>query len=343
MQRMRILTGRHAGATVDLPIGVHDIGVSDDCDVAISDWTLPGMSLSLTDGGQAVARWMDPTQPDQEKTHAFAPWVPFAFGDVLICIGPCDAPWPSDLKLMNEVFQPTLSGVARRAHSRLRFGTTSVVAGAVVMVACVLGSTVWLAPLKAQEPVETSAALAQRVQMALRRVGADELKVGVSQDQVMVDGIVRDHAQRQAVLASLDGLSTSAPVQRRIVVASDLGETIRATTGIADARVEYVGAGVFRFSAKVSDPLAVEQAVQRVGADLQHIVQRIDVQVGTAAQEEARVPSIPLLSSLNDHDLSVVQTRDGVKHLVLIEPAVAQPQRVAIVHSTSDVHPRARR
>lgn len=325
MQRMRILTGRHAGATVDLPIGVHDIGVSDDCDVAISDWTLPVMSLSLTDGGQAVARWVNPTQTGQEKIHAFAPWVPFAFGDVLICIGPCDAPWPSDLKLMNELFQPTLTGVERRAQLKLRFRATSVLASASVMVACVIGSMALLAPLKAQAPVETSAALVQRVQIALRQSGADELKAQVIDDQVVVDGMVRDHTQRQAVNTLIEGLGSSASVQRRWVVASDLGETIRATTGVADAKVEYIGHGVFRVSAQVGDPRAVELALQRVSADLQPIVRRIDIQIGTAEQEKAFVPAVPLLSSFSDHDLSVVQTRDGVKHLVMGEPALAQP------------------
>jgi type III secretion protein D len=345
MQRLRILTGRHAGAGLDLPMGVHDLGTDPDCEIAISDWSLGAMSLSVTDSG-VVARWKDPKKGDRPQQHSFSPFTPMAFDDVVLCVGQPDAQWPTDLKLMNKVFQPALWGVAQRAQSRVRVRVLSVLAGMSLVAVCAVGSMALLGTLKAQEPVETPQALAQRAQHVLQRMGAKELNVNVVEDGVVVGGVVNDFAQSQTVNAALVGLASVLPIHQRFSVATEVAEAIRATAGVSDALIEYQGKGVFKFVAQVGDPQAVQRSLERARADMSEVVSRIDAHIEAHVDPltpHKATPAVSLLSSYDDGELSVVQTRDGVKHLVLTEANPTTVVSKALFSKPPDANPRERR
>jgi type III secretion protein D len=341
MQRIRILTGRHAGAGLDLPMGVHDLGTDPDCEIALSDWTLSTMSLSVTDSG-VVARWKDPKKGDQEQRHSFSPFTPMAFDDVVICVGPPDVQWPTDLQLMNKVFQPAWKGVAQRAQSRVKVRAVSVLAGISLLAVCAVGSMALLGTLKAQEPVETPQALAQRAKHVLERMGAKELHVNAGEDGVVVGGVANDFAQSQTVNAALGGLGSVLPIHQRFSIATEVAEAIRATAGVPEALIEYQGNGVFKFVAQVGDPQAVQRLLERVRADMSDVVSRIDAQIEPLTPHKA-TPAVSLLSSYDDGELSVVQTRDGVKHLVLTEAEPTAVVSEALFSQPQDAHPRERR
>jgi type III secretion protein D len=323
MKRLRILTGRHAGASLDLPSGQHHTGPDHDCDISINDWTFAPLQLSLDDSGEVTARWYlagsaePPATPSQ---HRFTDFQPRAFGDIVLCFGPVDQPWPSDLQLLDSTFQPTPQRVARWAGMRLRAGAASVVGGAVVLSLCVMASVLMMGAPKANKPAETVASVTARVQQLVSQSGVRGLKVEVdpsNRSGVLVSGMVETAAQSRSLSTALAGLSSTLPVLQRVAVASDVAESIRSSVGVAGAEVKYMGAGVFAYTAETNDAKAVRQAIDRVSADLGDAVRRIDV---TLELGDKKPVDVPILSSMKDGEISVVQTRDGVKHLVVTEP-----------------------
>jgi type III secretion protein D len=319
MKRLRILTGRHAGASLDLALGPHTTGAEPDSDVAITDWTIAPLHIVVSDSDEVLASWSeaDAAGVAVQQTHCFVDFEPRAFGDIVLCVGPADQAWPSDLQLLDSTFKPTPRRVARWAGARLRAGAASLLAGASVLALCVMGSVALMSAPKAEMPPETVASMTARVRQALAQAGQPELKVQPDRMGLLIVGMVESTEQAQAVNAAVHGIAGPVAVVLRVAVAAEVAETIRSTVGLAGAEVKHVGDGVFSYTGEAQDPKAVRQAIDRVSADLGDVVRRIDV---TLEQTDKQTADIPILSSLKDDEISVVQTRDGVKHLVVAEP-----------------------
>jgi len=113
------------------------------------------------------------------------------------------------------------------------------------------------------------------------------------------------------------------PLVQRVSVASDVAETIRSAVGLPGARITYQGQGVFSFAVKSSDVAATQAMLDRVRADLAPVVRRIDA---VLEEPPAKMPAMsPVLSALSAEGVSVMETRDGMKHLVMAEPAIEEP------------------
>jgi type III secretion protein D len=118
-------------------------------------------------------------------------------------------------------------------------------------------------------------------------------------------------------------------VAYRFGVASEIAESIRSSVGLSGAEVKHVGDGVFSFAAESADARTTRQAIDRVVADLGPLVRRVDVSL---EQTEKKRPEVPILSSMRDDEISIVQTRDGQKHLVITDsdPGVTARRALAI-------------
>jgi type III secretion protein D len=319
MKRVRILTGKHAGASVDLASGNHSTGPDHDCDISITDWTFAPLQLAVTGSGDVTACWSDNNSAGHsaDRQHAFKDFEPRAFGDIVLCVGAVDRDWPTDLQLLDAAFQATPQRMARWAGTRLRARASSVLAGFSVLALCVMGSTLMLGSSQADKPRETLPAATARVRQVIDKLDARGLKLQTERGGLLITGMVSNPAQAQALNAAVEGLASSVLITRRVSVASDVAETIRNTVGVPGAEVKYMGEGVFAFTAESRETKAVRQAIDRVSADLGDVVRRIDV---TLEQSDQKPADIPILSSMKDDEISVVQTRDGIKHLVVTEP-----------------------
>jgi type III secretion protein D len=141
--------------------------------------------------------------------------------------------------------------------------------------------------------------------------------VSVSQGGLAVDGIVDTAEQRQAVLKVLENAPGRFPVARHVSVATELAESIRSALGVAGASVSYRGGGVFRVAVDSADVAGTQAALARVAADLAPVVKHIEADVHEITTQ-AELPATR--SSMTTDGVSVKETRDGVKHLVLTEP-----------------------
>lgn len=94
MKALRVLTGTHAGAQVQLTSGSYRIGGAEDADLCITDWTVDDVTLVVGEDG--VTR----LQSSNGDEVLVADFVAVPFGDVVFCVGPEDADWPRDLDLL---------------------------------------------------------------------------------------------------------------------------------------------------------------------------------------------------------------------------------------------------
>ena len=124
MKQLRILTGIHAGATAPLGPGRYRIDADDDADIRITDWTGSSAVVEVGDSDVVTVRRLAAqaphvdasdeagTQgPEAERVEDTAPvfmldFLPMQFDQSVICIGPDDVEWPSDLALLSTLLKP---------------------------------------------------------------------------------------------------------------------------------------------------------------------------------------------------------------------------------------------
>jgi type III secretion protein D len=326
MKRLRILTGHHVGAHLDLAPGTHLIGAQHGCDVTITDWTFAPLHVDVGDAS-VTCRWPqgtahgdgrqtgDAAAPDVERRIVLDDFEPREFDGIVLCFGPTQHTWPSDVRLLSQVFAPASKRAARWARKRMPNRLLPIGLGAAMLTAALVGWVQFDAKSSAP-PLPTINESRQRMQQALERVAAGHFNVRVEQHAIVVTGMADTQEQASAGLAAITATRGPYLALPRYAVASDIAETIRGTTGLTNAHVTHVGAGVFNVVAEVTDERAARAALDRMSADLAPAVKQI-----TASLEKIypKDPLGPILSSSQQDGLSVVQTRDGVKHLVMLD------------------------
>ncbi len=339
MKRIRFLTGKHAGACLDLAHGNHSIGQSDDNDISITDWTFAPLDISVGDDGAVNASWSGSSAGESgadidesgRVVKRFVDFEPQAFGDIVVCVGPVDAEWPTDMVLLGTAFAPTPQRLAQWAGSELRRSRAPLFVGIAVLALLSVGVALFSAApadaslrAKQRESIEQVQA---RLRAAVKPMGAQTVEIGIDGAGLVVTGLLEAAEQARALRATLDAQNSPYPVTHRYSTATAVAESIRSAVGVAGAEVKYAGDGVFTFTAEVSDTKAAREAIDRVAADLAPAVRRIDPTLETTEKDKAQVP---VLSSMTAGDISIVQTRDGQKHLVVTAPESTVSVRSAL-------------
>ena len=325
IKRLRVLSGRHAGASIELASGEHTIGPDHDNDIIITDWTAPTLVVRMPALGD-----LDGAVDELQAEGDLHDLRPARFGDIVICIGPAEGDWPSDVELLARLFEPPCLPAAPsiplpRPRPRRTAAYAASGGAAAVIACCLFAVMVQARPQLPSEAPERLAAASQSVREVLERIGVRGLQVRADAGAICIDGLLETRAQSRVVLAAVAELPLAADLRPRFAVVEDVVESIRSSVGLAQAQITHLGAGVFSFQAESADPEATRAAVARVAADLAPSVQRIEVAV---TRTETVHRSISVLSSFSDGDVSIVQTRDGAKHFVTTsaeQPAITAP------------------
>lgn len=318
VRQLRILSGTHAGASLDLNPGRHSLGELHDCDISITDWRFDRLSLRVGADGEVLAEWAV-----GESAHAlrFENFMPIDFGGVVVCLGPCEEVWPERAQMLGALQTVTAAIAAPRLSQRLRKIDRRIVSG-VVATLLSLVTVGWLATATSKPrdvPAPTLASSHAALQKALDGAVPGRLRVTEFKGGLVVEGLVDDGRQAALAAHAIDAMPPQFLVARHVSVATDVAETIRSAVGLAGARIAYRGNGVFDFSVSTDDVAATQSAVDRVAADLAPTVRRIDAVLQENAA--ARPASPQVLSALTTEDgVNVMETRDGVKHVVITDP-----------------------
>ncbi|KWI34114.1 hypothetical protein WM04_09355 [Burkholderia ubonensis] len=312
MKSLRIITGFHSGAQLDLPTGIHVIGSRGDDDIRITDWTDSSVELSVVDDKSVHIRKIEHIEGDESavdtQAHAtLADFVPMQFGDIVICVGPANDIWPSDFELLAVLF--ATPNLEHQPSGRSRYRRWPAVAGVTVCCAVLLASLSSLPsqPAKASAPVD----VAVQVQNAVAHAGAQGLAIERDGDVIAVTGMVASYADDARVRRALSGIA-DARVKRSYSIGENDVQNIEDALGIAGATVTYLGDGIFEIDGTVANLKALNDAVVRVRRDLTSNVKGIIVSATEFAKPEVRQPVSQLISAKG---VKYTQTPDGVKHI----------------------------
>ncbi|TKC86948.1 secretion protein SctD [Trinickia terrae] len=348
MKALRVLTGTHAGAQVQLTSGSYRIGGTEEADICITDWVVDEVTLVIGEDG--VTRLLS-SNGDQVFVADF---VAVPFGDVVFCVGPDDAEWPSDLELLSGLWKtaepPVENGGAEGAQAEggpadlapaevgpaqsgaSRAGAESAISApppaprkmtwrtAAVALTCTaaIGGLATAGALFAGAQSSEAAsvkfnadALAKEVDVALHRAGFADLHASPRKDSVVVQGIVSmagDSARAQQIMNEL----APGKARREYDVAQQDVENIQQSLTGTGASVSYSGHGVFRVSGNVQSMQTFRALIAGVRADMDSNARRIDVDV-----KEAKMPTpdIEYTEVVATGGLRYIETPDGTKHL----------------------------
>jgi type III secretion protein D len=307
MKQLRILTGRHAGAQLALAEPQYRLGADAEADIVVSDWTDKPLLLQVGEDGRVTAA----PDGDDAQARPLPDLEPCRFGDVVLCAGPLDEPWPTDLQLLERLMRPPV-----RPAARPRSSLSGVIAAAgVVVTLTVAGLFLFLVSHHADASLERvpQEPLADQVLHAVRGGSRADVTIAAQGERVVVEGLVASSAE----VVALRQLLSRFPAERidhRYAAANEVAQSIDDALASPDLAVKYRGRGMFEVTGRTQQPEKLRQSVSRIAADLAPLVRGIDV-VAAEAQPPDRVPVGAMLSGSG---LQYVQTRDGAKHLSII-------------------------
>lgn len=328
MKQLRILTGQHAGARINLAPTRHHLGADDAADIQLLDWTADPMVIDAGDDGMVrIAAESAEAAGPGDVLEDFAPR---RFGDVVLCAGPAAGAWPADADIIARLSLPAApapaapAGKPRALWPRIAFAAL----GTALMTAA-LGAVVSpLGPAPAARLPAPSVAspetLRIRVERALEGTSVAGYEVLDQGDGVVVRGLLRQPSDADALRQRLAAFQGERVVQS-FAPATEVTQSIADALGQPGLRVSHQGNGYFVVKGEVSDLATLRQTASRVATDLAPLVRSIEV---AATQRPAK--GQPAMSALMETDgLQYMQTRDGVKHLSLTpgrRHASADPQ-----------------
>ncbi|AXF25798.1 serine kinase [Burkholderia pyrrocinia] len=313
---LRVLTGVHAGARLQLNATRYRIGRDTDAQIRLTDWHDVPLTIETDDDGTLRYR------TDDDTLHGLlAAFEPVRFGSVVLCVGPADRTWPDDLALLGRLLHandapprdaaaPPVPAPARRAsNARAR---RALACGAVAVSMLIAAPFLRFgAESRASNVPDTRLAL-DATSAALRRMRLDELHASLVGGTLVVDGIAPDAAAATAVHRLLQRQPVRSDA--RFAVASTIVENIRESLDNRDLDVRYTGDGVFAVTGSTADARHALARVAEVRSDLGAGVRRIDVAID-AADPAQKTPS-SYDAALGIDGLRYVETPDGTKHFV---------------------------
>jgi type III secretion protein D len=314
MKQLRILTGVHAGAQLALKRQQSRVGSDDDADVQITDWS--DAPLTIVVEGEGAGEQLSLMQQDDgapaRRVGTLDDFAPRRFGDVVLCAGPAEAGWPSDVELMRTWMRGSGRGArVLRSSSKATWGAAL---GAIVMLLGGLAAVVSGQSATSASPPPPSAL--ERVQHALGAAGVVGLHARQVDRRVVVEGLLADSAQVARARAALMPFGEGV-LLHRYAAATDVARQISDALHNPAVRVVHAGNGEFKVQGQAEDVQRLKEEVARVAADVGPLVKRIDVDV----QEALPTGHVRLGAMWHGDGLQYVQTSDGTKHLSLQAPA----------------------
>lgn len=343
---LRILTGMHAGAELRLSEGSYRVGADDDADIRISDWRGMDVQLTIDSTGLVTARRMvlepvlhegatgdaessmdgQAAAPVGEAVHAgdapidpgtvlLVEFVPMQFDDTVLCIGPDDVVWPSDLELLSTLLSKPEEAARRPGESSGRRKLVGIVLGCSMLGAIIVIGSVLITMAVSRAASHDPADLAQRVNEELVAAHMRELHARVQGSRVIVTGIVPTPDDDIAARNLLARLSPNAIVRQYDVAQIDV-RNLEESLNTPGLQVKYSGHGVFDIEGAVPNPRDVDARLTRMRHDLSPNIKQLRVQV---TQSEDNMPAPEVFSELmNSDSVRYAQTPDGVKHIFVV-------------------------
>jgi type III secretion protein D len=316
-KELRILTGFHAGARIKLNPTTMSIGAQAQADILIQDWN-EGTTEMATDAQGRVTIGATGTA---DAPATLADFAPRRFGDVVLCAGPCDAQWPSDLQLLQAMLAAPAAEAAAadatddavptapvRHASWKRTGLVAMLVGS--LGAGVLALTVGSASQAANRP-PARVGIAD-LRGALERMQEPGIDLREQSGGFVAGGIVANGEAARKAHASLRGVAGNR-LRWQVRPADDIARELAESLHEPHVRVRYAGAGRFEVAGTSRQPAAVRDVVERFRNDMAPLVLKIGVDV-EHTDELAMAGKAD--SALSADSVRYIESSDGTKHFL---------------------------
>ncbi|MEK6349463.1 MAG: type III secretion protein [Burkholderia sp.] len=332
MKLLRILTGTHAGAQLQLAPGAHRIGTDDAADIRLTDWRGGDLWLTVSDTGVVSAQMVAAAPGTPEATAAadgtatsgpletilLVDFVPMQFDGTILCVGDEAGVWPSDYELLQTLMTKPVPKASPLRRRYLGIAAACFCVGAVIVTVSVL-STAQMSRAALPPNADDNA---HRVTDALAAARIEGLSAHAVGDTVVVTGMLASSADDAAVRQLLRRLAI-AQVAAQYDVAPQVARSIEDSLGVPGARVQYGGAGRFVIKGSVGNKMALDTAIARVRADLDPNVKDIVADVSESADNASSSDATAYSEMISADGVQYAQTPDGVKHIYASDPQPA--------------------
>lgn len=286
-KHIRILSGRHRGASLQLAPGTWRIGCDDAAAVHISDWAHATIDVTIDADGRIRLH-------DGEATIDVVEHETLHFDGIDLCIG--------DPATESAVEAAAPLPVRRRPPRRW------LALGAVAVPATLL-STALLAMQPASAPA-ARAGLRPDIPALLAGMGQGGLRVSQRDGMTVVQGVVATGADADAVRDLLRRTAPNHAVAHLAVVndvLASIGESLHEPT----LKAGYAGNGRFVVTGTTRDGATVQRRLAQLAADLGPAIARLDADITEVRPGWSVADSD---SALDAGGLRYVQSLDGSKH-----------------------------
>ncbi|AZR29500.1 HrpD5 family protein [Xanthomonas vasicola] len=309
--QLRVLTGIHAGARLDLVPGTHSLGADPQTDIRIDDW--PGSSLIIEVDHDGQIRYRSETLP----ATPFGELQPVRFGPLVLCVGDAAADWPDDVVLLERLLSPAATQAPRTPQRK----AVRAVVGAVLALAAAA-----LIP-SLQPAFRSDAATPQHVgnqvnqaRALLKQLGFGEARVEQVGTHVRIEGLVNSSADAARLRTQLQRDHQAASVN--VVVVDEVLATLRDTLADPSLSVRYDGKGVFSVTGSSDNAERASSRITDLRSDLGPEIRALHVEI--TQQDPALKPPANYDAALLADGLHYVETPDGTKHLTSLPQQAAQ-------------------
>ncbi|MEJ7865207.1 MULTISPECIES: HrpD5 family protein [Xanthomonas] len=309
--QLRVLTGTHAGARLDLAPGRYTLGSDPQTDIRIDDW--PGCSLSIEVDQDGQIRYSSDTLPET----SFVAFQPVRFGPLVLCVGDAGADWPDDVALLERLLSPAPPPAPRT--SRRNIVRTAVGAVLALAAAAFLPSLqpAFLSDAAARQHPETAVNQAKGL---LKQLGFREAHVAQVGTRVLIEGLVPSSADAARLRAQVRRYHPGVAVN--VAVVDEVVATLRDTLADPALSVRYEGNGVFSVSGSSDYAERASRRIADVRSDLGPEVRALHVEI-SQQDPSIKTPDNYDAALLAD-DLHYVETPDGTKHMTSLPQQAAQ-------------------
>ncbi len=316
-KHIRVLAGAHAGACLDLTPGRWTVGPDAQASIRITDWTGDPLALRVdTESGVLMEL--------EDGDTAWSDLSPRRFGDVVLCVGPADEAWPSDLTLLERVLSPTqaeanpasvaatqeqapVPNAPAPARPRGRKGWMGVTAVALLTPCALLLASTRETSLAAHSAPTAQPPLLERVRLSLAQHRIDGLQLEQHDNEIIVHGIVTSANEELSTLRDLRALSPS--IHTDLSIAQEVIENLRESLQEPGLRISYLGGNRFAIAGPAVHPERVRATADHVRSDLGSNIKDIVLDI-TQARLRNKVDAT---SALSVDELSYIESSDGTK------------------------------
>ncbi|MCC4605745.1 HrpD5 family protein [Xanthomonas campestris] len=309
--QLRVLTGIHAGARLDLQPGCYTLGADPQADIRIEDW--PGCSLIIEVDHDGQVRYRGDALP----TTSFIALHPVRFGPLVLCLGDAAAEWPDDVALLERLLSPAPTSAPPAPR---RKAVRAVVGAVLALAATALLPSLQPAFLSDAATPQHQGNQADQVRPLLKQLGLREARVEQIGTRLRVVGLVTSSADAARLRAQLHRHHPA--VTADVVVVDEVLATLRDTLADRDLSVRYDGSGVFSITGSSANAERAARRIADLRSDLGPEIRALHVEI--SQQDLSVKPPANYDAALLADGLHYVETPDGTKHLTFL-PQQAAP------------------